>query len=444
MIVVLILLFRSQSAWAQNIPASGADSELKGKIWTATANRIWVDIKPAKQKQPVAWATDEAFRKWRDTNPNDKSGLGLLWGAVAKKIRAEQKDRPATPVQVAQGILTELGEKRPRNNAWAKIDVAALRTDLGKIVPLTGAVPATAAPVAPAPKQEVVPAPAVTPVTPAATATAPAARQEEDADSALENSAAAQPAISKENAGSTSYIYQHPEQAMLGAGLLGVILGAIIMIVFRGKSSRSGRSHHSDAEKGSTNYAGQTAYLSEQELHWRNQNAELRKKIVELERKITAFETAAAPDTAPPSPAQVDPPLLVLPSPEEIAGLTPEAPEVPLEPVPDPVPAAPAPRYGPVQETAFIEERKIVDAPLPQLALMLTPDPHNPDRASFTLNPQVNQTMLIGDGLTRLQKFFDYDPPVGRITTVTAAEAGQLQRQADGWQVVERARLLVR
>ena len=97
-----------------------------------------------------------------------------------------------------------------------------------------------------------------------------------------------------------------------------------------------------------------------------------------------------------------------------------------------------------MQETPFLEERKISDNPLPQLALMLTLHPDTPDEATFTLNPQVNQIMLIGDGLNRLQKFFAYDPPVGRISSVTAAAAGRLQRQADGWQVVERAQLAIR
>ena len=113
-----------------------------------------------------------------------------------------------------------------------------------------------------------------------------------------------------------------------------------------------------------------------------------------------------------------------------------------LEPEPAPADPEPATRYGPVQESAFLEERKIVDTPLPQLALMLTVNPRTPDQAAFTLNPNVDQARLIGDGLTRLQKFFDYDPPLGgRITLVTAAAPGQLQRHADGWQVVQRARL---
>ncbi|WP_207190718.1 hypothetical protein [Hymenobacter lapidiphilus] len=109
-----------------------------------------------------------------------------------------------------------------------------------------------------------------------------------------------------------------------------------------------------------------------------------------------------------------------------------EAPEVPLT------------RYGPVQETPFLEERKLTNNPLPRLALMLTVQSQQPDQASFTLNPHVDQEMLIGDGLNRLQQFFDYDPPLGgRINAVKAASPGILQRQADGWQVLERARLVI-
>jgi hypothetical protein len=140
-----------------------------------------------------------------------------------------------------------------------------------------------------------------------------------------------------------------------------------------------------------------------------------------------------------PSPAPLPAPELELAD-DDLLHVAPLA-ELPVE-----RPAQPqaVTRYGPVQETPFLEDRKIADMALPQLALMLTMHPNQPDQASFTLNPQVNQAMLIGDGLNRLQKFFEYDPPTGRISSVTAAAPGRLQRQADGWQVVERARLTIR
>lgn len=175
----------------------------------------------------------------------------------------------------------------------------------------------------------------------------------------------------------------------------------------------------------------------------------LKKELADLKARVTGVPNAplktappkrTAPTPLPPKPAQApaddhDDLLNV--------GLGTIAPPEPAYEQPA-AQLPPATRYGPVQETPFVEERKIVDNPLPQLALMLTVNPRNPDQASFTLNPHVNQSMLIGDGLNRLQKFFEYDPPVGRINSVAAAAAGTLQRQADGWQVVERARLIIR
>lgn len=101
-------------------------------------------------------------------------------------------------------------------------------------------------------------------------------------------------------------------------------------------------------------------------------------------------------------------------------------------------------RYAPAQEGGFIEERKVVTDALPQLPIMLTVDLRIPDRATFILNPYVNQAKLIGDGLEQLRDYFDFTLPAGKIASVTAAEAGQLRRQYDGWEVIRPAQLLVR
>ena len=201
-----------------------------------------------------------------------------------------------------------------------------------------------------------------------------------------------------------------------------------------------------------------------------NQNQQLRKELQQIKQQLSELQKQlTGPPVAPsvPAPAAAahisatslaaaaaaakaaETPAPVALAPVATAPPTAAAPpateELSIEELVGAAPAAPQPaatRYGPVQESAFLEERKIVDSPLPQLALMLTVNPRNPDQASFTLNPNVDQARLIGDGLTRLQKFFDYDPPLGgRITLVTAAAPGQLQRHADGWQVVQRARL---
>ncbi|RYY12894.1 MAG: hypothetical protein EOO36_16745 [Cytophagaceae bacterium] len=246
--------------------------------------------------------------------------------------------------------------------------------------------------------------------------------------------------------------------ALAGAAL--TLLGALLGVGLA-KQLQPKRRHHrphsystplAEPENSSVMTSPEYRKLQKQNENLNTQLQQLKKQLAELQKQLlsapapvsvpapavaahisttslTAAAVAAhAAETQPPvAPA---PPVAEELSIEELVGAQPAAPQ----------PAAT--RYGPVQETPFVEERKIVDSPLPQLALMLTVNPRNPDQASFTLNPNVDQARLIGDGLMRLQKFFDYDPPLGgRITLVTAAAAGQLQRQADGWQVVQRARL---
>jgi len=172
-------------------------------------------------------------------------------------------------------------------------------------------------------------------------------------------------------------------------------------------------------------------------LRLQNEVQRLTHYIKQLEAKLLHYENANPADAA----------LAGAPAAEAAPAPAPAlAPPVAPAALPHPPAAAaealPA-RYGPVPETPYLEDRKLTDDPLPQLALMLTPDPNNPAQASFTLNPHVNQAMLIGDGLTRLQEFFEYDPTVGRVSLVEAAAPGLLQRQGDGWQVVERGWLVV-
>ena len=85
----------------------------------------------------------------------------------------------------------------------------------------------------------------------------------------------------------------------------------------------------------------------------------------------------------------------------------------------------------------------VADA-LPQLPIMLTVDMRIPDRATFILNPYVNQGKLIDEGLEQLRDYFDFTLPTGKITSIAAAGAGQLQRQDDGWEVTRPAQLHVR
>jgi hypothetical protein len=398
------------------------------------------------------------------TQQNDKAELGSLWKAVLTRVG---KGQPATPTQVVQAIIAEVSQRKAqKTGALAKVNLQSLQVDLEPFVPAgstTSAVVQAADSATPATAQ------------PASTSRTVA----EDENPAPEVRALPAAAAYTSQPLEPRYFGMPPALAGTVLMLLGTALGYGIASN-RSKSKRQHHRHHSpspslaEPETSPDMNPVEFRKLENQNKLLRNELQQIKKQLADLQKQLSgAPATAAAPAPAAAAhisatslaaaaaaaqAAETSPtPTTIVPAPPETTKETddelfsvtltvPKGISKPATPAPTATqPATPQPaatRYGPVQESAFLEERKIVDAPLPQLALMLTVNPRNPDQASFTLNPNVDQARLIGDGLTRLQKFFDYDPPLGgRITLVTAAAAGQLQRQADGWQVVQRARL---
>jgi len=444
-----LLLSISRVGLGQTAPAPTREDSVKGQIWTATARRVWADEKATPSA--TKWATGTDFSKWVLTQQNDKAELGSLWKAVRDQVG---KDQPATPAQLAKAILTEINKRKTnKTGALAKVNLQSLQVDLEPFVPAGSTASAVVE--------------AADYATPAAAQPASTSRTvAEDENPAPE--VRALPAV-------PTYTSQPLEPRYFGmppalAGTVLMLVGAVLGYAIASNRSKSRRKHHrhhssspSPAEPEISSDMNPVEYRKLQ-----NQNQQLRKELQQIKQQLSELQkqltgapaapsvpapaaaahisatslaaAAAAAQAAEASPAPVAP-APVAPAPPVVA-TPPAAEELSIEELVGAAPQPAATRYGPVQESAFLEERKIVDSPLPQLALMLTVNPRNPDQASFTLNPNVDQARLIGDGLTRLQKFFDYDPPLGgRITLVTAAAPGQLQRQADGWQVVQRARL---
>jgi hypothetical protein len=438
-----ILLGISRVGLGQTAPVPTREDSVKGQIWTATARRVWADEKATPPA--TKWATGTDFSKWVLTQPNDKAELGSLWKAVRDQVG---KDQPATPAQLAKAILTEITKRKAsKTGALAKVNLQSLQVDLEPFVPAGSTSSAVAQ--------------AADSTTPAATQPTSASRTvAEDENPAPEGQVQPAPA----------YTVQPAEPRYFGmppglAGAVLAILGALLGFGIASNRLKSKRRHHrqhatptppAEPETSSVMTSPEYRKLQKQNENLNTKLQQLTKQVADLQKQLAgtpakaaapvvasapaaaahisntslAAAAAAAQAFATPPPAATAPLVADELSIEEMVGAQPTAPQIA------------ATRYGPVQETPFVEERKITDSPLPQLALMLTVNPRNPDQASFTLNPNVDQARLIGDGLTRLQKFFDYDPPLGgRIALVTAAAPGQLQRQADGWQVVQRARL---
>jgi cell division protein FtsB len=436
---VALLLSLSRAGLGQTAPTPTREDSLKGRIWTATARRVWTDEKATPPA--TTWATGTDFSKWVLTPRNDKDELGSLWKAVRDQVG---KDQPATPAQLAKAILAEINKRKTtKTGALAKVNLQSLQVDLEPFVPAGSTASA---------------------VVEAADSATPAAAQSASTSHTVAEDENPAPEVRALPAAAT-YTSQPLEPRYFGmpAGLAGAVLtmlGALLGFGLARQLKGKRRSHRQHSSPPSPAEPENSSVMTSQEYRKiYNQNQQLHKEIAQLKQQIAGLQKqqpaapAVASVPAPAAAAHISTTSLMAAAaaaqaaetPPPVTAAPPVAEEVSIEELVGAQPAAPQPaatRYGPVQETPFVEERKIVDSPLPQLALMLTVNPRNPDQASFTLNPNVDQARLIGDGLTRLQKFFDYDPPLGgRITLVTAAASGQLQRQADGWQVVQRARL---
>jgi hypothetical protein len=437
-----LLLSLSRVGLGQTAPAPTREDSVKGQIWTATARRVWADEKATPSA--TKWATGSDFSKWVLTQQNDKAELGSLWKAVLTRVG---KGQPATPTQVVQAIIAEVSQRKAqKTGALAKVNLQSLQVDLEPFVPAGSTSSAVVA--------------AADSSTPAATQPASASRTvTEDENPAPEVQALPAAPTYTSQPLEPRYFGMPPALAGAALTLLGALLGVGLAKQLQPKRRHR---HHSSAtplaepETSSVMTSPEYRKLQTQNENLNKQLQQVKKQLAELQKQLPGASTVATAPvaaSAPAAAAHISATSLAAAAaaakaaetPPPVAAAPPAAEEVSIEEMVGAQAAAPqsaATRYGPVQESAFLEERKIVDAPLPQLALMLTVNPRNPDQASFTLNPNVDQARLIGDGLTRLQKFFDYDPPLGgRITLVTAAAPGQLQRQADGWQVVQRARL---
>jgi hypothetical protein len=93
--------------------------------------------------------------------------------------------------------------------------------------------------------------------------------------------------------------------------------------------------------------------------------------------------------------------------------------------------------FAPSTETGVVEPRKLSSNASPQLNVAMS------DKGEFGINPQVNQQRLIGDGISSLSKFFDYQLPTSglKIAHVGLAEPGQMKQTEKGWEVVTKGKL---
>jgi hypothetical protein len=117
-------------------------------------------------------------------------------------------------------------------------------------------------------------------------------------------------------------------------------------------------------------------------------------------------------------------------------------PQVPAQPAqqanPTPNPKLNYTQFAPTPETGVVENRKTVGQASPQFNIGITAD------GKFGINPQVSQERLIGDGMSKLKAYFDFEAPNQYpIARVNVDTPGQMEKTEDGWRVASKGSLVV-
>ncbi|RYY13324.1 MAG: hypothetical protein EOO36_16030, partial [Cytophagaceae bacterium] len=284
-----LLLSMSRIGLGQTTPAPTREDSLKGRIWTATARRVWADEKatPAATK----WATGTDFSKWVLTQQNDKAELGSLWKAVRDQVG---KDQPATPAQLAKAILTEINKRKTsKTGALAKVNLQSLQVDLEPFVPAGSTTSA---------------------VVEAADSATPATAQPASASPTVAEDENPAPEVRALPAAPT-YTSQPLEPRYFGmppalAGTVLMLLGAVLGYAIASNRSKSRRKHHrhhssspSPAESEISSDMNPVEYRKLQ-----NQNQQLRKELQQIKQQLSELQkqltgTPAAPSVPAPAAA---------------------------------------------------------------------------------------------------------------------------------------------
>ncbi|MEJ7662276.1 MAG: hypothetical protein WKG07_23280 [Hymenobacter sp.] len=92
-----------------------------------------------------------------------------------------------------------------------------------------------------------------------------------------------------------------------------------------------------------------------------------------------------------------------------------------------------------------MEHDKLTTQPMSRMALLIELNNASSIKATFTLNPNVDQNWLIEADLEKLREYFGFTLPTDRWPSAVAATGapGTLKRQGHGWQVGEKAKLIV-
>ncbi|RZK13653.1 MAG: hypothetical protein EOO56_26630, partial [Hymenobacter sp.] len=284
---VALLLSLSRAGLGQTAPAPTREDSLKGRIWTATARRVWTDEKATPPA--TTWATGTDFSKWVLTQQNDKAELGSLWKAVRDQVG---KDQPATPAQLAKAILTEINKRKTtKTGALAKVNLQSLQVDLEPFVPAGSTASA---------------------VVEAADSATPAAAQSASTSRTVAEDENPAPEVRALPAAAT-YTSQPLEPRYFGmppalAGALLTLLGALLGFGIASNRSKNKRRHHRHHSSSTPLAEPETSpdmnpvefrKLENQNKLLRNELQQIKKQLADLQKQLSgAPATAAAPAPA--------------------------------------------------------------------------------------------------------------------------------------------------
>jgi len=268
---VALLLSLSRAGLGQTAPAPTREDSLKGRIWTATARRVWTDEKATPPA--TTWATGTDFSKWVLTQQNDKAELGSLWKAVRDQVG---KDQPATPAQLAKAILAEINKRKTtKTGALAKVNLQSLQVDLEPFVPAGSTASA---------------------VVEAADSATPAAAQSASTSHTVAEDENPAPEVRALPAAAT-YTSQPLEPRYFGmppalAGALLTLLGALLGFGIASNRSKNKRRHHRH-HSSSTPLAEPETSLDMTSLEYRKlqtQNENLSKQLQQVKKQLAELQ----------------------------------------------------------------------------------------------------------------------------------------------------------
>lgn len=431
LLALLGCMLRLSPVGAQN-PAPSApaqnEAQLKGAIWTATAEQAWQDLRLPGSKKPKRWNTLDNFKNWREQHAkNDLAGLIGLHDKVQRFV----KQKPVSPTELKAAILHEIGSL---NHEGRHVDEKKLDEALKKVASSAKVGKSVSPKLNSVAKDE-----GSAPRAGNASADVPAATAQTIKTKSNTTTEAAPDPFGNENQPPPPL---HEKQQMpakghfwrwvLLASTLGTGAGWLAARLTR-KEQPADATDPTPAHTGkkqSTKPTENEGWYKQQNQALTQQKRALEAQVFDLNRTNSALQEEVLALRQPPT--------------GRIA-VGPESSEPPTSSHPATPPDSRAKFYTSAAPGGILEHDKLATQSMGRMALLVEPNGQNPHNARFTLNPDVDKSWLIAADLEKLRDYFTFTLPADRWpSSVEATAPGTLTREGNGWKVEKKATLTVR